>query len=62
MVKRHSTRTMLFEKALRRLEEALDKPESAIVRDASIQRFEFTFELAWKAIQTYRPDKNKPAV
>lgn len=42
-----------LEQALRRLEEALAKPEDAIVRDASIQRFEFTFEMAWKAIQRY---------
>jgi len=38
-----------FNKALGRLAEALDAPASDLVRDASIQRFEFTFELAWKA-------------
>ncbi len=27
------------------------EPETAIARDAAIQRFEFSFELAWKAIQ-----------
>ncbi|TKB72847.1 MAG: DUF86 domain-containing protein [Nitrospira sp.] len=40
-----------FAQALRRLQEALGEPETAIVRDAAIKRFEFTFELAWKAIQ-----------
>lgn len=40
-----------FNKALRRLAEALDAPPGDLVRDASIQRFEFTFELAWKAIK-----------
>jgi len=40
-----------FKKALRRLAEALDAPPGDLVRDASIQRFEFTFELAWKAIK-----------
>jgi len=40
----------MFEKALARLHEALDLDESAIVRDALIQRFEFTFEMAWKAM------------
>ncbi len=40
-----------FNKALRRLQEALDAPAGDLVRDASIQRFEFTFELAWKAIK-----------
>jgi nucleotidyltransferase substrate binding protein (TIGR01987 family) len=39
-----------FEKALARLHEALDLDESPIVRDALIQRFEFTFEMAWKAM------------
>ena len=40
-----------FEQALRRLQEVLGEPESALVRDAAIKRFEFTFELAWKAVQ-----------
>jgi nucleotidyltransferase substrate binding protein (TIGR01987 family) len=38
-------------RALRRLDEALKQPENDFVRDAAIQRFEFCFELAWKAIQ-----------
>lgn len=39
-----------FKNALIRLNEALSKsePASDIVIDATIQRFEFTFELAWK--------------
>ena len=40
-----------FNRALDLLAEALDAPTSDLVRDASIQRFEFTFELAWKAIK-----------
>ncbi len=40
------TRTLTFERALLRLEEGLEKPEDAIVRDACVQRFEFTFEMA----------------
>lgn len=40
-----------FEQALRRLQEVLGEPETPIIRDAAIKRFEFTFELAWKAIQ-----------
>jgi len=39
-----------FERALARLKEALDRPEDDVVRDAIIQRFEFTFEMAWKAM------------
>ena len=27
--------------------------ESEIIRDAAIQRFEFTFELAWKALRAF---------
>jgi nucleotidyltransferase substrate binding protein (TIGR01987 family) len=38
-----------FEKALARLHEVLDLTESEIVRDALIQRFEFTFETGWQA-------------
>ncbi len=34
--------------ALNTLEEILQKPFSLIVRDATIQRFGYTFELAWK--------------
>ena len=37
--------------AIERLDEALREPETPMNRDASIQRFEFCFELAWKAIQ-----------
>ncbi|MBI2554573.1 MAG: nucleotidyltransferase substrate binding protein [Candidatus Rokubacteria bacterium] len=43
----------LLEQALDRLEEALARAEDPIVRDACIQRFEFTFEMAWRAIQRY---------
>ena len=39
-----------FTRALARLHEALDEPENQFVRDAIIQRFEFTVETAWKAM------------
>jgi nucleotidyltransferase substrate binding protein (TIGR01987 family) len=38
-----------FETALGRLDDALKQVETEWTRDAAIQRFEFTFELAWKA-------------
>lgn len=38
-----------FEKALARLHEIVAENETMIVRDALIQRFEFTFEAAWRA-------------
>ena len=40
-----------YRRAFSRFEEALSEPESALIRDACIQRFEFCFELAWKSIQ-----------
>jgi nucleotidyltransferase substrate binding protein (TIGR01987 family) len=39
-----------FERALARLKQVLERPEDDVVRDAIIQRFEFTFEMAWKAM------------
>lgn len=37
-----------FEKAVLALAKALQEPKNDITRDASIQRFEFCVELAWK--------------
>jgi hypothetical protein len=42
-----------FEKALELLESVLQVPKDAIVRDATIQRFEYTYELAWKMIKRH---------
>jgi nucleotidyltransferase substrate binding protein (TIGR01987 family) len=39
-----------FESALARLGDALAQPKTEWTRDAAIQRFEFTVELAWKSI------------
>ncbi|MGA7979219.1 MAG: nucleotidyltransferase substrate binding protein [Chromatiaceae bacterium] len=38
-------------KALTRLDEALALAETDVTRDAAIQRFEFCYELAWKAVR-----------
>lgn len=46
-----SQRRIAFRQALERLREVLGEHETAITRDAAIQRFEFSFELCWKAIQ-----------
>ncbi len=37
-----------FQKAVRRLQEALDQEKNEFIRDSVIQRFEFCVELAWK--------------
>ena len=42
-----------FEQALKQLQKALAEPKSEYIRDAVIQRFEFTYELAWNMLKTY---------
>ncbi len=42
-----------FEKALISLKEILEEEKTVITRDAAMQRFEFTTELAWKCIQKF---------
>jgi nucleotidyltransferase substrate binding protein (TIGR01987 family) len=39
--------------ALETLEAILKEPYTVIVRDAAIQRFEYTFEAVWKCIKEY---------
>ena len=41
------------ERALRTIKEILEEPYSIIVRDATIQRFEYTFEVFWKTLKEY---------
>lgn len=43
--------------ALATLDELVHQPSSDIVRDASIQRFEYTFEATWKAAQAVLLDR-----
>lgn len=42
-----------YRNALERFKEVMNEPETALVRDAAIKRFEFTFELAWKVVQKF---------
>jgi len=42
-----------YEHAAKQLAKALNEPESEFIRDASIQRFEFTYELLWKTIKVF---------
>jgi len=44
-------------RALSTLREVLGEPKTSIVRDAAIQRFEYSFETAWKAGQRYLLDR-----
>ena len=52
MSKRVEYKLQNFQKAIERLREAVigvqQLPENRIMKDGLIQRFEFTFELAWK--------------
>ena len=48
-----------FGKALARLREAIDADETPMVRDALIQRFEFTYELGWKSMFYWLRDQGE---
>lgn len=47
-----------LEKAFKRLKEACSLQSTIINQDASIQRFEFTFELCWKVMQSIERENN----
>ena len=49
-------------RALKTLQDIFKEPFSVIVRDAAIQRFEYTFEALWKFIQAYLREKEGIAV
>jgi len=42
-----------YSKAVSRLHEILQLEENEYIYDATIQRFEFTYELAWKLLKAY---------
>jgi hypothetical protein len=48
---RFAERKADLQNAVKRLQEAVAQPENDLVRDAVIQRFEFTFELATRIYQ-----------
>ena len=52
-MERLSERLTTASKAIGPLEAILKESKTAIVRDASIQRFEYSFEALWKAAQLY---------
>lgn len=56
MAKRWEERVSDLEKAIGRLEEAIEESKviaSSTLQDGVIQRFEFTLELSWKAMKYY---------
>lgn len=42
-----------WDTALKTLANILDEPESDIVRDATIKRFEYCYELTWKTLRRF---------
>lgn len=50
-------RTALARCAVGTLAEVLREPKTPVVRDAAIQRFEYSFEATWKAAQRYLRDR-----
>ena len=53
-MERVKERVQVARKALSTLQELTSKPDLTLVeRDAAIQRFEYTFETAWKAAQLF---------
>ena len=50
MSERFEDQRAAFLRALQRLRDVLDQNENEFIRDAIIQRFEFTFEMAWRSL------------
>jgi nucleotidyltransferase substrate binding protein (TIGR01987 family) len=53
MSERFEDQRAQFERALARLQDVLRENETDIVRDALIQRFESTFEMAWRTLHRW---------
>ena len=43
--------------AFERFQDVMRQKENEYIRDSAIQRFEFTFELAWKTMKAYLDEK-----
>lgn len=50
--------TKQFERAVKRLDDVLKQKKDEFMRDSAIQRFEFTFDISWKAVKTYLEEKH----
>ncbi len=51
-----------FERALKKFDEILQEKKTEIARDAAILRFEFTFDVAWKALKEYLENRKNVMV
>jgi len=56
-LERLSQRLLTARQALHTLLEVLNLEKSPVVRDAAIQRFEYTFEAMWKAAQLFQKER-----
>ncbi len=54
---RLSERLSIAAQALQTFREVLALEKSPVIRDAAIQRFEYTFEAAWKAAQLFQKQR-----
>ena len=52
-MERVKERLHVARRALATLAQALNEPKTPMNRDASIQRFEYSYEAVWKAAQAY---------
>lgn len=62
MTEKLTTEVSQLQKALDRLKEALSTEPTSLNKDATIQRFEFTFELLWKTLKTYIEESGRNAM
>lgn len=58
-IERYELQREYFGKALSRLVEALAENETSFLRDSIIQRFESTFEMAWKTLFRFLADRGE---
>jgi len=56
--KRYKQRLSDFKKALNKLQAGVQEAQSELEHDGVIQRFEFTYEQAWKAIKLWLAHKD----
>ena len=47
-----------FKKAFTRLDAVLKKRKNEFIRDAAIQRFEFTFDISWKLLKVLLEERS----